>query len=134
MKEYMNSHQHAPLTMPDDPNQPVQRPRLLSDADCRDIAQRRARYATGGGETDVAIGSVWTGTARWGRNRITSTGEDRDNWIGFTRAVRGASPTNVIFNEVSDAALVAAVRRAERIVPLMDEHVDYDALSRPDSP
>jgi predicted Zn-dependent protease len=53
--------------------------------------------------------------------------------LRLTRIIGGAS-AEVEFNEVSDPALVAAVRRAERLVTLEMEHVDADAIARPDSP
>jgi predicted Zn-dependent protease len=91
------------------------------------------RYAVGGGETRAIIGSLWMGTVRWARNRITTTTEDRDNRLILTRSINGAA-VEVNFNEVNDAALVAALRRAERLIHLEDEHVDADAISRKDSP
>ena len=116
------------------PSSPA-RPRFLSEADCHDIAQRLARYAVGGGTTDVFIVSRWTGNVRWARNRITTSGEDRDNQVTVRRQIRGASTYNcVIFNDVSDAALVAATRRAERLTHDDREVFDYDLGTRPGSP
>ena len=114
---------------------PGERPRFLSEADCHDIAQRLARFAQGGGETAVHIVSRWTGNARWARNRISTTGEDRDNQIRVTRTVQGATNygQNTI-NDVSDAALVAAARRAERLARKDYEKVDSDVGIRPRSP
>lgn len=125
------SHPRSADTSPPQPS--PQRPRFLSEADCHDVARRLARYARGGGDTNVVIGSVWTGTVRWGRNRITTSTEDRDNKLQLTRIVQGAL-AEVQFNEVSDAALVAATRRAERLLKREDEHVEFDIFARPDSP
>ena len=114
---------------------PGERPRFLSEADCHDIANRLARYAKGGGETDVHIVSRWRGNVRWARNRITTTGEDRDNHVMIRRIIRGAQSWDAIqINDVSDAALVAATRRAERLIETTKETVDADLTTRPDSP
>lgn len=111
------------------------RPRFLSEADCQDIARRLARYAEGGGTTAVALISRWTGNVRWARNRVTASGENRDNHVRVYRSINGAyNYQSTDLNEVSDAALVAAARRAERIALLHPETVDADAVSRPDSP
>lgn len=115
------------------PTAPADRPRFLSEADCRDIAQRLARFSAGGGETVVHIVSQWAGNVRWGRNRITTTGEDRDNQILVTRIIQGATGA-VTINTVTDAALIAAARQAERLAHLKNERVATDLVTRPDSP
>jgi predicted Zn-dependent protease len=112
---------------------PPERPRFLSEADCHDIAHRLARYAEGGGDTMVTIVSEWTGNVRWARNRVTTTGEDRDNRIEVTRNLLGAQG-RVTINTVTDAALVAAARQAERLARIEDEAVDTDFRTRSDSP
>jgi predicted Zn-dependent protease len=112
---------------------PPERPRFLSEADCHDIAHRLARYAEGGGDTMVTIVSEWTGNVRWARNRVTTTGEDRDNRIEVTRNLLGARG-RVTINTVTDAALVAAARQAERLARIEDEAVDADFRTRSDSP
>ena len=117
------------------PTASSERPRFLSEADCRDIAQRLARYAKGGGETAVHIVSRWTGNVRWARNRITTTGEDRNNRITVTRTLHGNSTYGEItINEVSDDALAAAARRAERLAERSPERVDADVAILPGSP
>ena len=114
---------------------PLARPRVLSEADCHEIAGRLARFASGGGGTDMHLVSRWMGNVRWARNRIYTTGEDRDTQIAIRRTVHGASSYNeVTINEVSDAALVAAVRRVERLLQADDERVDTDVETRPGSP
>ena len=103
------------------------RPRFLSEADCRDIAERLARYAQGGGETGVHIVSRWIGNARWGRNQLTVTGEDRNNQL---HVFRGRHNVNlramVVINDTSDAALAAATRRAEQILRVRPRADDAD--------
>lgn len=111
------------------------RSRFLSEADCRAIEQRLQRYASEGGETNVHIVSRWRGHVRWARNRIVSTGEDRDNRVTLGRTIRGAREENrVVINEVSDVALVAAVRRVERLLGMDRELFDSDVDKRTDSP
>ena len=112
---------------------PPARPRFLSEADCHDIAQRLTRYASGGGSTTVAIVSTWTGNVRWARNRISTTGEDRENHILVQRNLQGARKV-IYINDVSDAALVAAARRTERLARLRQEQPESDVLTRQDSP
>ena len=117
------------------PSAPGERPRFLSEADCHDIAQRLARFARGGGETDVHIVSRWTGNVRWARNRISTTGEDRDNQIRVVRTIQGATNYGeTTINDVSDTALIAAARRAERLVHTDYEKVDADIGIRAGSP
>ena len=114
---------------------PGDRPRFLTASDCQDIARRLARYAMGGGETDVHVQSVWRGNVRWARNEIISSGEDRDNRVDIKRRIRGAETYNSIsLNDVRTAALVAAERRAERMVGMDEERVESDIMSIPGSP
>ena len=114
---------------------PGERPRFLSEADCHDVAQRLARYAVGGGETTVHLISQWCGNVRWARNRISTTGEDRDNRLVVKRTLRGnSSYGSIACNDVSDEALVAAVRRAERLAHMDDERPEFDIALRPGSP
>ena len=127
--------QHSPTRQASVLPAPGARPRFLSEADCHDIAQRLARFATGGGETEVHIVSRWTGNVRWARNQISTTGEDRNNEILVKRMRNGATSHNAVWiNDVSDAALIAAARRAERLVQDDAETVDADLALRPGSP
>jgi len=121
-------HQHSP-----GPSVSPVRPRFLSEAECHDIAQRLTRFARGPGDTNVAIVSQWTGNVRWARNRIFTAGEDRDNRIEVKRNLRGARGA-VTINTVTDEALLAATRQAERLARMEDEEVDADATTRSDSP
>jgi predicted Zn-dependent protease len=100
----------------------------LSEADCHDIANRLTRFSNGGGYTTTTIVSTWTGNVRWGRNRITTSGEVRNNHVVVNRNIRGASSPYVHLNAVSDEALVAGVRRAERLAQLDPEVPGYDLL------
>ena len=105
------------------------RPRFLSEADCREVTQRLARFATGGGYTSAQILSTWTGNVRWARNAISASGEVQDNTINVTRNVRGAQAA-VLVNDTTDEALVAAARRAERLAGLQDERPNTELITR----
>lgn len=87
--------------------------RFLSEAECKALAQRAARFARGGGRTDVGIDSSWQGFLRWGRNLATLAGDRRTNSITVLREIRGAS-AKVTTNQVDEVSLEAAVRAAER--------------------
>ena len=105
---------------------PPARARFLSEADCHEIAGRLARFAKGGGYTTTTIVSSWTGNVRWARNQVVSSGDVRNNHVVVNRNLRGASSPYVHINDVSDAALVAAARRAERLAQLGAEVPEYD--------
>ena len=117
---------------------PPGRSRFLSEAECQDIAQRLQRFAKGGGSTDVHLISCWRGFVRWGRNRITIAGEDRDNKLRLIREVGGHAFGRGIYplewNDVSDGALVAAQRQAERLAALSWVTTETDLYDRADSP
>jgi predicted Zn-dependent protease len=115
------------------PTAPASRPRFLSESDCQTIAHRLARAVRGGGESIVTIISKWAGNVRWARNRVTTTGEDRDNKIVVTRSLRGAKGS-VAINTVTDEALVAATRQAERLMQRDSEKPEYDLAIQPQSP
>ena len=112
---------------------PAVRPRFLSEADCHEIAQRLQRAAQGGGDTAVTIMSRWTGNVRWARNQVSTTEEDRNNHIEVIRSLQGYVG-RVTINEVSDEALVAAARRAERLAHRAVERREYELTVRPGSP
>lgn len=116
---------------------PIQRPRFLSETDCHDIAQRLARFAKGGGDTNVNIVSLWLGNTRWARNRVTTTGDDRDDRIHVVRTLpQGAANRAgaITFNDVSDVALVAVARQAERLARMEADQPEADLAVRPGSP
>ena len=94
------------------------------------MLERLARFAKGGGSTGVAIRSRWVGNVRWARNQISTAGDVRNDWITVERArtgspvLWGAARARVTMNETTDRALVAAARRAERLMALMPEPRD----------
>ena len=119
------SSTHSPTT---DPTDPSPRARFLSEADCHDIAHRLATFAKGGGVTSTTIVSTWTGNVRWARNRVTTSGEVRNDNVVVNRNLQGAFSPYVYVNDISDAALVAAARRAERLAQLRPQAAEYDLL------
>jgi predicted Zn-dependent protease len=83
----------------------------------------------GGGYTVTQIVSTWTGTVRWARNQISIAEETRENLIGVTRNIRGAS-ARVFTNRTSDATLVAAAHQAESLVARKQENPESDLVTR----
>lgn len=102
-------------------------PQFLSETDCRDILQRLAHFTRGEGYTTLRIASHWIGNVRWARNRITTSGDVRDNAIGVERNVGGASGRTDV-NDTSTATLVAAARRAERVAGLFNPIMNADLI------
>jgi predicted Zn-dependent protease len=87
--------------------------RILSRADCEALAARVQRFATGGGHTRVTIESWWRGFLRWGRNRVSLAGDQRDVSLRVMRYLDESSFTDATTNQTDDASLRAAVRAAE---------------------
>jgi len=107
--------------------------RFLSQADCVALIKRANGYAVGGGGTELSIESSWTGNIRWARNAVLSSGDVRENDVWLTRIVRGAR-SSVVLNVVDDAAIHAAVRRAERFMAFQTEHYEITNRKLPDEP
>jgi predicted Zn-dependent protease len=99
--------------------------RFLSQPECVALAKRVAGFAVGGGDTFVSIDSEWSGNVRWARNQISTSGDVRRNAITVQRAIRGALNWVVRINQIDDASLRAAVRRAERQISITDENPLY---------
>ena len=97
------------------------RPRFLAEADCHDIVQRLDAYATGGGYTGVWISSAWRGNVRWARNLVSAGSDVQQNHLVAFRSINGANCHMVQLNSTADDALMAAVRRAERLARLEQE-------------
>jgi predicted Zn-dependent protease len=92
--------------------------RILSKAECETIARRIRGFAEGGGDTDVQIKSWWGGELRWGRNRVSLTGDRRNIRVEVVRTIRQASGAAAT-NQLDDVSLEAAVRAAERSAKLL---------------
>ncbi|HXC25805.1 MAG TPA: metallopeptidase TldD-related protein [Gemmatimonadaceae bacterium] len=95
-------------------------PRFLSQEDCQALAKRVADFALGGGETGIMLVSNWMGTLRWAQNQVSNSSEVRTNLAFVNRMIRGAT-AGAFVNQIDDAALTAAVRRAERELQLKQE-------------
>ena len=108
--------------------------RLLSMTDCQDILARLTRVGHGGGSTVALIASDWVAGVQWGRNVLLSTTEVTDHRVNMIRSIDGKESGWLLLNETSDNALVAAMRRAERLVPVSDERQDLDILRRAPTP
>lgn len=105
------------------------RPQFFSEADCHDLITRLARFSSGGGHTHVTVLSIWTGNVRWARNQVSTSGEIQDNKITVVRSINGAQ-SYVELNDTTDAALVAAARRAERFARMRQESPNDELLVR----
>ena len=105
---------------------------FLSEAECHDIIDRLSRFSVGGGDTTAVIASTWTGNVRWARNQISTSGDVRTDHVVVVRDIEGARNRMVIVNATSDAALLAAVRRAERLALLEPQHLEADLSHRYD--
>ena len=108
----------------------VDRRHFLSEAECQDIMDRLTRFSVGGGDTTAIIASKWTGNVRWARNQISTSGEIRIDHVVVVRDLQGAKNIMVIVNDTSDATLLAAVRRAERMARLSPAHLEADLTHR----
>jgi predicted Zn-dependent protease len=78
----------------------------------------------------VTISSNWTGSTRWARNQVSSTGDVRNNVVNVLRNLNGAMAAFMVVNDTSDAALVAAARRSERLAALQREWPYGDLVTR----
>jgi predicted Zn-dependent protease len=104
--------------------------RFLSKQACEALTRRVAGFAVGGGTTDVSVDSTWTGSLRWARNQVSTSGNVRNDRVQITRTIRGAA-SRVGVNQIGDAALEAAVRRAERTLALRREDAESDLPTEP---
>jgi predicted Zn-dependent protease len=117
----MNTARTRPLRLQDSD-------RILSETECRAIAERAFAFASGGGETKVYLSSWWNGELRWARNRISLAADRRDIRVIVRRTV-GVGEGNVVTNQVDDASLEAAVRAAERsaiLSPRIEHQPPYE--------
>jgi predicted Zn-dependent protease len=105
--------------------------RILSQAECDNIARRVKGFAEGGGDTGVWITSWWGGELRWGRNRVSLAGDQRNIGVGVTRMIRRA-PGGAWTNQLDDLSLEAVVRAAERSARFLNP--DYQDLEKPRPP
>ena len=120
---------HAPTTPTDE------RLHFLSEADCRQLLARlttfaeRGTGAAGSRFTRVFVSSTWTGNVRWARNQISTSGETLDNRIELYQEIDGACGY-LEFNDTTDEALMAAVRRAERLAVMETRYPNGDLIAR----
>ncbi len=121
----MNTSRGRPLRLQDSD-------RIISEAECRAIAERTFAFASGGGETKVSLLSWWNGELRWARNRMSLAGDRRDLRVIVRRTV-GVGEGNVVTNQVDDASLEAAVRAAERSA-LLSPRIEHPPAYEPPLP
>ena len=92
---------------------PAPSTRVLSRQQCVDIAHRVFALTVGGGPTDVAVSSHWTGSVRFANNKITTSGDTLVYQVSVNRSPSDHDGTAVV-NRIDDASLAAAVAGAER--------------------
>lgn len=85
--------------------------RFLSEAECRDLLARVAKFAAGGGTVSLDVQSQWTGNIRWARNQISTSGDVRNTSLMIGRAF-GSRQGRVVVNVLDDRILRAAVERS----------------------
>jgi predicted Zn-dependent protease len=84
--------------------------------------------ARGGGDTRVLLASDWVAGVRWGRNTLLDTTEATEHRVNLARYVETAASGWLLINEITDDALLAALRRAERLVVLNRGFVQGDVM------
>lgn len=89
--------------------------RILSREECVTLVERIFSLTRGGGKTHVQVTSDWTGELRWARNRAAITADRRNDVLRMSRTLHGWESTEVELNQLDDAALLAAIRTAERL-------------------
>jgi len=97
--------------------------RFLSEAECSALFTKVAGMAVGGGKTEIQIDSSWSGGMRWAHNQILACGDVRYNDVAIGRTIRGAR-NRAQTNQLDDASLEGAIRRAERLLTLRPENVE----------
>ena len=89
--------------------------RFLSREECAALVERIRGFAQGGGKTEVAVTSWWSGEVRWARNRVSLASDRRDIRVDVSRTLPAMTGDgNVTTNQLDDVSLTAAVRQAER--------------------
>jgi predicted Zn-dependent protease len=88
--------------------------RILSRQQSEAIAERVFRFARGGGETRVRVGSWWQGELRWGRNRVSLASDRRDVSLSVSRGAQFEGFVATSTNQFDDASVEALVHAAER--------------------
>lgn len=87
--------------------------RFLSKADCVALLARIDGVARGGA-SEIHLDSEWYGALRWARNRALVSSDRRTNQIDIGRFIGTQGVNWVTVNMTDDAAIDAAIRRAER--------------------
>jgi predicted Zn-dependent protease len=109
---------------------PATPPRILSEAECQQLAKRVMQFGQRDKEsyTIVGVRSDWKGYLRWARNRATAMGDVCNTFISLGRNIHGAGNPTVMINDTDDATLYAAVQRAERLAELSAEQPQTDLI------
>lgn len=92
--------------------------RFLSRQASERLADQVFGMAQGGGITVMRLVSGWTGSVRWGRNRVTMAGDQRDNYEAWVWRIMDGRARFTVTNQIDEASLLSAVRNSERLVAL----------------
>jgi predicted Zn-dependent protease len=88
---------------------------VFSREECQAIASRALGMVRGPGTTRVGIVNEWTGSARWGRNRLALASDRRQVRLTIDRLL-GYGSVRVEATRTDDAGLAAAIDAAEALL------------------
>jgi predicted Zn-dependent protease len=94
--------------------------RFLSQEEAVALTKRASSFARGGGDTSLRIEGTWSGFIRYARNRVTTSGDVRDNTSNVIRNINGAIGS-AEGNRIDDVGLETLVRNAERMLQMYPE-------------
>ncbi len=94
-----------------------------TEKECRQIAERALRF-TGAAEASISLGFGRESNTRFANNEITTSGAGES--VSVAASVTNDTRTGrVSLNEISDAALERAIRRAEELAALLPPDPEY---------
>jgi predicted Zn-dependent protease len=106
---------------------------FLSRDECKVLFDTVLRLTSGGGETQLALVSRWSGAAEWARNRVSLASIRRTTNLMIRRNIRDAQG-EVTTSRLDPAGLRDAIRLAEREIRLRTESPEPAVDPTPDRP
>jgi predicted Zn-dependent protease len=97
------------------PRAPAPAGRLLTREESQAIATRVLRLHRGKSRMRVSVESTWRGDVRWGRNRLTATGDRRSIQVKV-QLIYGHSIVEAVTSRVDDEGLADVVTEADRLL------------------
>ncbi len=104
-------------------------PGVLTDAEARALCERVLAESSADG-SEVRVESRLARNTRFARNQVSTSGESADTRITVS-AVFGGRRGSVVFNDVSDAGIKAAMGRAEELARFAPEDREWMPLLGP---